>query len=268
MAGKRTKLYAGNWKMYKGVADARAFLVKFLELFPERGGDRKSEYAILAQSPLLSVLQDYMSKDGGTIASDLGLHFGWGPQSIHWETEGAFTGELSPKLALELGAKYALSGHSERRQFFGETDESAARRALAAQKHGMRAIFCVGESLPEREKGLVFEVLTRQCEALTKLSPSAPKGFVVAYEPVWAIGTGKVATAAQAEEAHAFVRGFFANAWGDSAADMLQILYGGSVKPQNSAELLACPNIDGVLVGGASLDPASFFEIAANAEKC
>lgn len=268
MAGAgRKKLFAGNWKMYKSTKEAREFFAKFLALFGERGGDRESEYVVLAQAPLLSVLQVGSSLERKRMM-EFGLDFAWGPQSIYWEAEGAFTGELSPRLAAELGSTYALAGHSERRQFFGETNESAAKRALAAHSFGMRAIFCVGENLEEREKGLIFDVLSAQCAALTQQSPTMPENFVLAYEPVWAIGTGKTATAAQAEEVHAFLRGYCAKAWGKEAATKLRILYGGSVKPQNSAELLSCPNIDGVLVGGASLDPVSFFEIAVNAEKC
>jgi triosephosphate isomerase len=262
-------LFAGNWKMFKSAGDVDVFLRAFVASFAGRKKiENKSEFALLVPAPLLPVVAAYMDAGIAKDAESAGLDLAWGPQNTHWEAEGAFTGELSPALAQEFGSRFALSGHSERRQFFGETDESAARRAIAAHKFGMRAIFCVGENLEERESGKLEKVLERQCKALTSLAPQMPAGFVVAYEPVWAIGTGKNATAKEAEAAHAFLRELLARRWGREAQAKLQILYGGSVKPENSAELLGCDNIDGVLVGGASLNPQSFFAIAANAKGC
>jgi triosephosphate isomerase len=166
-------------------------------------------------------------------------------------------------LARELGCGYALAGHSERRQFFGETNETAVKRALAAHKFGMKAVFCLGELLAERDAGRTFEVLQTQMVPLFAASSSLPDGFSIAYEPVWAIGTGRTATTAQAQEAHAYLRKLVAEAWGQDAAARVRILYGGSVKPENARELMSQPDVDGVLVGGASLDPASFLAIAA-----
>lgn len=250
------KLIAGNWKMYKSAAETRDFLRALEVRQAEFSG---SELAVFSQGPLLPLIQAEWKA---------GKWFSWGPQSIYWEEKGAFTGELSPKLAKELGCAFALAGHSERRQFFGETNESAAKRALAAHAFGMRAIFCVGEHLAERDAGRTFDVLREQMKALFALSPKAPAGFTVAYEPVWAIGTGRTATSAQAQEAHAFLRKELVAAWGADAAAKVPLLYGGSVKPENAKELMSQPDVDGVLVGGASLEPASFLAIAAASKEC
>jgi triosephosphate isomerase (TIM) len=171
-------------------------------------------------------------------------------QNVHWAAEGAFTGEVSAPMLQELGVAGAVVGHSERRQYFGETDETVARRTAAALEHGLRVIACVGESLEERESGQMDLVLRVQVEALAE-SVGAHEALVIAYEPVWAIGTGKTATPEQAQEAHAFIR---------SLLDA-PVLYGGSVKPDNAAELLSQPDVDGALVGGASLEVESFTAI-------
>jgi triosephosphate isomerase len=168
-------------------------------------------------------------------------------QNVHWEPSGAYTGEVSPEMLVELGVRGALVGHSERRQLFGETDEMVARRARTALGAGLRVIACVGETLEQRESGDTELVLTIQVEAIG-FAAGDHGDLVVAYEPVWAIGTGKTATPEQAEEAHAFIKGLLDR----------PVLYGGSVKPENAAELLSQPSIDGALVGGASLDPDSF----------
>jgi triosephosphate isomerase len=249
---KRPKLISGNWKMYKSVADTKTFVEAIAKAAP-----KGIELLIFAQGPLLP-----------TLAEDAKNLFAFGPQSIYWEEKGAFTGELSPALARELGCTYALSGHSERRQFFGETNETAARRALAAHAFGMRSVFCVGELLAERDAGRTFDVLRAQMAPLFAGAKSPPEGLSIAYEPVWAIGTGRTATAAQAQEAHAFLRGLLAGAWGADGAARVRILYGGSVKPDNARELMSQPDVDGVLVGGASLEPASFLAIAAAGKEC
>jgi triosephosphate isomerase len=251
----KKKLIAGNWKMYKSQAEARQFLAVMSAQHPGDGAD----LLVFAQAPLLPLLA--ADRPAGST-----LHFG--PQNIYWEEKGAFTGELSPALARELGCTFALAGHSERRQFFGETDETAARRALAAHHFGMKAVFCVGESLEQRDQGRTFDVLRAQCRAVFSLAESAPEGFCVAYEPVWAIGTGRSATSAQAQEAHAFLREEIRSAWGEGAAANIRLLYGGSVKPENAKELLGQKDVDGVLVGGASLDPLSFLAIAAAGKEC
>jgi triosephosphate isomerase len=168
-------------------------------------------------------------------------------QNVHWADNGAFTGEISPGMLRDLGVAGTLAGHSERRQYFGETDETTARRAKAGLDAGLWAIACVGETEAEREAGEMEKVLARQVEAIAEAADE-PEGLVLAYEPVWAIGTGKTATSEQAQEAHAFIRGLLD----------VPILYGGSVKPENAAELLGQPDVDGALVGGASLQAASF----------
>jgi len=181
-----------------------------------------------------------------------------GAQSCHWEDKGAFTGEVSASMLRELGVPWAIVGHSERRQYFGETDATAAARARAAQRAGLGVIFCLGETLFEREAGDTFSVLERQSTVLAGLDPAR---LAVAYEPVWAIGTGRNATPEQAQEAHAFLRQRLASLLGDEAAEGLRILYGGSVKADNAAVLLAQTDVDGALVGGASLDVEAFSTI-------
>lgn len=246
------KLIAGNWKMFKNAAETRAFLAAVKERKAEFAG---AELVVFTQAPLLGVVQNEW-KEGGT-------WFSWGPQNIYWEEKGAFTGELAPGLAKEFGCAFALAGHSERRQFFGETNETAARRALAAHAHGMKAVFCVGEQLADRDAGRTNDVLKEQLAALFTLSPKAVADFSIAYEPVWAIGTGRTATSAQAQDAHAYIRAELTKAWGAADAGKVRLLYGGSVKPDNAKELMSQRDVDGVLVGGASLEPASFLAIAA-----
>jgi triosephosphate isomerase (TIM) len=183
-------------------------------------------------------------------------------QNVHWEAEGAFTGDISVRMLLDLGCTYAIVGHSERRQYFGDTDESVAKRAKAAVKGGLQAIVCVGETLSERDAGQASEVVRRQVrEGLGQLTAPDLSHIIVAYEPVWAIGTGRTATPEIAAEMHAEIRKIFAEIHSPSAADALRILYGGSVKPDNISALMKKEDIDGALVGGASLDPASFARI-------
>jgi triosephosphate isomerase (TIM) len=222
-------LLAANWKMYKGPRETREFCSAFTQ--PD------GVEAVLCP-PYVSLAAAVES--GHTVFT----------QNVHWADDGAFTGEVSAPMLLELGVTGAIVGHSERRQYFGETDETAARRAVAALEHGLRVIACVGESEEEREAGQTELVLRLQVEAIADAA-GAHEGLVVAYEPVWAIGTGKTATPEQARDAHAFIK---------SILDV-PVLYGGSVKPDNAAELLARPGIDGALVGGASLDVESFTSI-------
>jgi triosephosphate isomerase len=221
-----TKLVAGNWKMFKGPAETRAFFGSFQ---PPDGVE------VVLCPPFVSLAAAVES--GHTIYA----------QNAHWEASGAYTGEVAPEHLLELGVRGTLVGHSERRQLFGESDEMVARRARAALAAGLRVIACVGETLEQRESGDTELVLKIQVEAIA-FAAGEQRGLVIAYEPVWAIGTGLTATPAQAQEAHAFVK---------SLLDR-PVLYGGSVKPENAAELLARPDVDGALVGGASLDPESF----------
>jgi len=256
---KRTKLISGNWKMYKNAGETRAFLS---ELHARAANFLDCELLVFPQAPLLPLIQQEWAKIGG------GNFLSWGAQNAYWEDKGAFTGELSPALAKELGCRWILSGHSERRQFFGETNESAVKRALAAHSHGMKSVFCVGEQLGERDAGKMFEVLSAQCAPLFAAAKSAPADFTFAYEPVWAIGTGRTATSMQAQEAHKYLREQMEKAWGDDGARRTRILYGGSVKPENALELMSQSEVDGVLVGGASLEAASFLAIAAAGKEC
>ena len=222
-------LIAGNWKMFKGPAATRAFLESF---------DPPAGVEAVVCPPYVSLAAAVES--GHTIYA----------QNVHWAAEGAFTGEVSAGMLLELGVAGAIVGHSERRQFFGETDDTVARRVVAALEHGLQVIACVGELEAEREAGETEAVLARQVAVLPR-----HERLVIAYEPVWAIGTGKTATPETVREAHAFIK---------SLHDT-RVLYGGSVKPDNAAELLAQPDVDGALVGGASLDPGSFEAICRTA---
>jgi triosephosphate isomerase len=223
-------LIAANWKMFKGPAETRAFLETF---DPPHGVD------VVLCPPYASL----------AAAVESGRHTIYA-QNVHWEPSGAYTGEISPAMLRELGVQGAIVGHSERRRLFGENDETVARRARAALEAGLGVIACVGETLEQRESGDMELVLKIQVEAIAFAAGDHPN-LVLAYEPVWAIGTGRTATPELAREAHAFVK------------DILDrpVLYGGSVKPENAAELLAQPEIDGALVGGASLDPDSFAQI-------
>jgi len=189
-------------------------------------------------------------------------NIGVAAQNLYWEREGAFTGEISPAMLLEAGAAYAIVGHSERRRLFGETDATVNRKTMAAFLAGLTPIVCVGETLEERERGEMLAVLDRQIkDGLDRLTADQVAELIVAYEPVWAIGTGRNATAAQAGEAHAHIRGRLRQWFGADAAEHCHVIYGGSVKPDNIRELIAEPDVDGALVGGASLDVTSFVDI-------
>ena len=229
-------LIAGNWKMYKGPAETRAFCATFE---PPDGVD------VVIAPPYVSLAE--------AVASGLTVY----AQSVHWASAGAYTGEISAPMLLEVGAAGAIVGHSERRQYFGETDETVARRAFAATEAGLGVIACVGESEEERESGQTELVLRVQVEAI-KDAVGTHELLVLAYEPVWAIGTGRTATPELAQEAHAFIKSLLPR----------PVLYGGSVKPDNAAELLAQPDVDGALVGGASLEPDSFAAICRAASSC
>jgi triosephosphate isomerase len=231
-------LIAGNWKMHKGAHEARAFTARLRHL-----PDRATDVDIVVCPPFVALeaaLQGLGSESKVQVYA----------QNVHWELEGAFTGEVSAPMLLELGVKGAIVGHSERRQLFGETDESVRRRAEAALEAGLAVIACVGETEAEREAGETEAVLARQVPVLPQ-----HERLVIAYEPVWAIGTGKTASPEIAQEAHAFVKSLHPS----------RVLYGGSVNPENAASLLAQPDVDGALVGGASLDPTAFEAICLTA---
>jgi len=245
----RKKLMAANWKMYKTPDQTRAFFAEFLPLV--RNHDR---HEIVICAPYVDLQAALESAKGSNIAV--------GAQNVHWEKEGAFTGEISTAMLLALGCTHAIIGHSERRQYFGETDDTVNLRLKAALEAGLTPICCVGEVLEEREAGLTEDVLRRQCtRAFHKVSAKKAAKLVIAYEPVWAIGTGKTATPHLASEAHSLIRGEAAKTFGEEFAGNLRILYGGSVKPENAKALMSEEEIDGALVGGASLDPKSFAAI-------
>jgi triosephosphate isomerase (TIM) len=245
----RKKLIAANWKMYKNPTQTDEFFRGFLPLV--FGHDRDE---IVVCPPYIDLHTALDSVQGSQI--------GVGAQDVYWKDEGAFTGEISPTMLLTLGCTHVIIGHSERRQFFGETDDTVNLKLKAALEHGLTPIVCVGEVLEEREAGLTEDVLRRQClRAFHAISAKKAEKLVVAYEPVWAIGTGKTATPQMASDAHVLIRGEAAKAFGDEFANGLRILYGGSVKPDNATALMSEEEIDGALVGGASLDAKSLAAI-------
>ncbi|MGA7909316.1 MAG: triose-phosphate isomerase [Candidatus Sulfotelmatobacter sp.] len=245
----RTKLIAANWKMYKTPDQTRAFLADFLPLV---SGHTRDE--IVVCPPYVDLTFALEAAKGSNVAI--------GSQNVHWKEEGAFTGEVSAQMLLALGVTHVIVGHSERRQYFGETDDTVNLRLKTALESGLTPICCVGEVLEEREAGLTDDVLRRQCvRAFHAISAKKAAKLVVAYEPVWAIGTGKTATPELAAEAHAVIRREATEVFGEEFAARLRILYGGSVKPDNASALMSQEEIDGALVGGASLDPKSFAAI-------
>jgi triosephosphate isomerase len=246
----RKKIVAANWKMNMLQSEATAFLETFLR---EIGDANEVEIVIVPPFTALAKVSDALHD-----VQNVKL----GAQNMHWEKGGAFTGEISAAMLRDLFVRYVVLGHSERRQLLGETDEVVNRKVRAAQEAGLRPIVCIGETLEQRERGEVENVLGTQLRgSLAKLSAKELNETVIAYEPVWAIGTGKVATTAQAQEAHAFVRRTLTEISDDGSAARVRIQYGGSVKPDNARDLMHQPDIDGALVGGASLDPRSFAAI-------
>ena len=245
----RTKLMAANWKMYKTPDQTREFFHAFLPLV---SGQTRDE--IVVCPPFLDLPAALEAAKGSNVAI--------GAQNVHWKEEGAFTGETSVAQLSAWGVKHVIIGHSERRQYFGETDDTVNLRLKTALEAGFTPICCVGEVLEEREAGMTDDVLRRQCmRAFHAISIKKAAKLIVAYEPVWAIGTGKTATPEIAAEAHAVIRKQATEIFGDEFAGNLRILYGGSVKPDNVSALMAQEEIDGALVGGASLDPKSFAAI-------
>jgi len=249
----RTPLIAGNWKMFKTVSETVAFVTDLRDLVKTAAG-----VDIVVAPPFTAIHAAAEAARGTSIAV--------AAQDLYWEREGAFTGEVSPAMIKEAGAAYVIAGHSERRRLFGETDAIVNRKTLAAIGAGLTPIVCVGETLEERERGEMLAVLDRQIkDGLDQLTAEQIGALVVAYEPVWAIGTGRTATAAQAGEAHAHIRKRLRQWFGGDAADTCRILYGGSVKPDNIRELIGEDDVDGALVGGASLDVRGFADIVMRA---
>lgn len=245
----RKPLMAGNWKMYKTAGETTAFFEKFLPLVAS-----STHCDIVIAAPFVNL--------PAAVAAAAGSRVEIGAQNLFWEKEGAYTGEVSGPMLSAIGCRWVIIGHSERRQYFGETDETVLKRTKAAIEHGLKPIVCAGERLEERESGKTDQVLQTQFqEGIAGLSEAEFAQVTIAYEPVWAIGTGRTATPDMAADAHRFLRGLVSARYGSEAASATRILYGGSVKPGNIKGLMAQPEIDGALVGGASLDAASFATI-------
>ena len=246
----RKKIIAANWKMNMTVGEADTFLDTFLL---ELGDEKRADVVIVPAFTALARVSQRLS-DSRTVKL--------GAQNMHWEKPGAFTGEISAAMLRELFVRFVVLGHSERRSLFGETDAIVNRKVVAAIESTLKPIVCIGETLAERDGGRVEEILDRQLRgSLAGLTAKDLGEIVLAYEPVWAIGTGRTATPQQAQDAHSFIRRKLAELWDAATADKVRIQYGGSVKPANTAELMSQPDIDGALVGGASLDPRGFSEI-------
>ena len=242
----RKKIIAGNWKMNVKPSETAALVKEVAEatkLF--------TNVEVVCCTPAIDI--------PAAVAAAAGTHVGVGAENAHWEEKGAFTGEISTGMIVDAGAKYVIIGHSERRQYFGETDETVNKRARAVIAAGLTAIVCVGETLEEREAGKLVQVIERQMNiGLKDITSEDCERLVIAYEPVWAIGTGKTATPDQAQEVHALIRSTLAKLVGEATADKVRIQYGGSMKPSNAAELLAKKDIDGGLIGGAALKAVDF----------
>jgi triosephosphate isomerase len=246
----RIPFLAGNWKMFKTGGEAAQFIDELAPLV-----DPLIDREVALAVPATALEAAAKAAAGSRIVI--------GAQNIHWEREGAFTGEVSAPMVKAAGAAMVLIGHSERRQLFGEDDAQVGRKIAAALAERLLPVICVGENLSDREKGLTMEVLTGQTAPLASIPAADAPGIVLAYEPVWAIGTGKAATVGEAQEVHVFLRRRLREFFGSDTAGKARILYGGSVKPDNAPSLLAQPDIDGLLVGGASLKVDSFAKIVA-----
>jgi len=246
--GLRSRLVVGNWKMNLGIGEAKALARTLRESLGDKPG-------VVVCPPFTALAAVGTEIFGSQIAL--------GAQNMHWEDRGAFTGEVAPGMLTDLGCRYVILGHSERRQFFGETDAGVRQKTAAAARHGLVPIVCVGEQLNMREAGRTEEVIREQVDGgLSGLDAAVVSGLVVAYEPVWAIGTGRTATDADAQAVCRFIRGLLADRYGSALAGRVPILYGGSVKAANAAGIMGQDDIDGVLVGGASLSASEFAAIA------
>ena len=247
---QRKIIIAGNWKMHKDAAETAAFI----EELKKKGRDLGAACEVVVAPVFTSLDAAVKCASGSNVIVS--------SQNIHWEDKGAFTGEISGSMLREVGVTHVIIGHSERRQYFGETDQTVNKRIKAALRHKLIPIFCLGETLEERESGATFSVVKRQLlEGMGDCAPESAEKFIIAYEPVWAIGTGKTATPDQAQEVHAYLRRELAEHRGVDFADRVRILYGGSVKPDNTRELMGRTDIDGGLVGGASLKVEDFLGI-------
>ncbi len=245
----RKKIIAGNWKMNNDISATISLITEL-----KKGISEKTNATVIVCPPFVSL------ETTQTLLKDSSIKFG--AQNMYYEESGAFTGEISPLMLKSVGCEYVILGHSERRTIFNESDSLINKKIKAAIKHGLKPIFCIGETLEEREKGITFDVCERQVKnGLENIFENELDNLIIAYEPVWAIGTGKTATSDQAEEVHSFVRKLIEKMYSHNLAEKIVIQYGGSVKPENAKELLSQPNIDGALVGGACLKADSFLKI-------
>lgn len=250
----RKAVIAGNWKMNKTPAEAKELVEAMKPLVKDAG------CGVVVCVPYVDL--------STVLEAAKGSNIGVGAENCHWAESGAFTGEVSAPMLTSMGVQYVIIGHSERRTYFGETDATVNQRIRAALNAGLKVILCVGESLAQREQGVTAELVAMQTKiALKGVSAEELKRMIIAYEPIWAIGTGKTATAQQANEVCAAIRRTVAQLYGQAAGDALTIQYGGSMKPNNAQELLSQPDVDGGLIGGASLKPADFAEIVKAAGK-
>jgi triosephosphate isomerase (TIM) len=249
----RRPIIAGNWKMYKTIDEAISIAVGLKRKFYTFA---EADIVICPPFTALSKVNDEI------LDSSIML----GAQDVYWEEQGAYTGEISPGMLKDSGCRYVIAGHSERRTLFGEIDRDVNKKVKTILKHGMIPIMCIGEKLEERDKGMTFEVLEKQLtRGLKDFTKEEAARIIIAYEPIWAIGTGRTATPQQAQESHKFIRDFIEASYDREVSSKIRIQYGGSVKPENIAKLMAQEDIDGALVGGASLDVNSFTEIVENA---
>lgn len=246
----RQPIIAANWKLHKTLAEARHFVSTLVQQCPNPAG---VDAVLAGPFTALAAMHEGLRATPFYLAA----------QDVFWESSGAYTGEISPAMLVDVGCSYVIIGHSERRQLFGETDEIVHKKVHAAIQAGLRPIVCVGESLAERQAGTTFQIVERQVRqglaACTE--PFAQRQLVIAYEPLWAIGTGVTATPAQAQEVHRYIRIVLADLWGEDTAQAIRLQYGGSVRPENIAALMAEDDIDGALVGGASLEVESFLQL-------
>lgn len=245
----RTPIIAGNWKLNKTISEAVTLTTDLAKLV-----DNISDVEIVV-APVFTALSNVAN-----VINDSNIQLA--AQDLYWEDSGAFTGEVSAPMLMDVGCDYVIIGHSERRQYFGETNETVNQKVKAALSHGLKPIICVGELLEEREEGKTESVIEDHVKGgIVDLNESELESCVIAYEPVWAIGTGKTATPDQAQEVHSYIRNILKDSYSEALALQIRIQYGGSVKPENAAELMSQQDVDGALVGGASLDAESFAEI-------
>lgn len=248
----RKKIVAGNWKMNKTLEEGQALASEVVNM---AGSEVSSDVKLILCTPYVYLTAVKKLTEGSSV--------GVGAQNCHTKESGAYTGEISAPMLADIDVQYVILGHSERREYFNETNEQLAEKVNIALKNNIIPVFCCGETLPQREKGIHVEFVKQQLtESLFHLSEEDFRKIIIAYEPIWAIGTGVTASSAQAQEMHAEIRKHLASKYGQSVADDTSILYGGSCKPDNAEELFACPDVDGGLIGGASLKSRDFIDIA------